>query len=478
VLLSIETSTGVVRGIARGEVRMWKGIPYAAAPVGALRFSPPQPAPRVAERDASRAGPVAVQTRNAMLGGVGPDTLMSEDCLTVNVVAPAEAKQCPVVVWIHGGAFVMGSGSMPQYDGTSFAARHGIVVVTINYRLGLLGSLYLGELGGDPAGNVFLLDQIAALGWVHREIAAFGGDPDRVTVMGESAGAVSIAALLAAPVARGLFQQAILQSGAAAFEPPTRDEATERAKRILAALGIAETNLGALADAPAATLLGLQDELMRERGLAAFGPFVDGVTLPEAPLHALRSRSAAQVPVVVGTNRDEWALFDLFLPDTTAALVTALRRRLGDKLDAIRHHYRSWVELCGDVAFRIPMLRLAEAHAAPVYMYRFDVASQAFGGKLGSGHALELPFVWNQLDLPIVPMLLGSDVSPYRPIARAMHDAWAAFIRCGVPGSSGVPLWPCYDTARRATLVIDGPSHPSRVAEDLGGEHRELWSFL
>jgi para-nitrobenzyl esterase len=203
---------------------VWKGIPYAASPVGNLRFRPPQPPPVWSgERDATRSGPVAVQARDSVMSGVGDQTAMSENCLSVNVYAPAEPlTKRPVVVWIHGGAFIMGSGSMPLYHGTSFAARHGIVVVTLNYRLGLLGLLYLGDVGGDEAGNVALLDQVAALRWVKTNIAAFGGDPDNVTIMGESAGAVSIANLLVMPAARGLFHRAILQSGASGFEPPSR----------------------------------------------------------------------------------------------------------------------------------------------------------------------------------------------------------------------------------------------------------------
>ena len=471
--LAIQTTSGTVRGVERDGVRVWKGIPYAEAPVGALRFRPPHPpTPWSGERDASRSGAVAVQGRESLMSGVGDKTAMSEDCLSVNVYAPAHATGCPVVVWVHGGAFIMGSGSMPLYSGTSFAARHGIVVVTLNYRLGLLGLLYLGDLGGDEAGNACLLDQVAALRWVADNIAAFGGNPADVTVMGESAGAVAIANLLAMPAARGLFHRAILQSGAAAFEPPTRADATALATRVLADLG---TDVAGLADVPVDRLLALQATIGRERGLTAFSPYVDGVTVPRPPVAAVRAGAGARVPILLGSNRDEWALFDTFLPETTTALQGVLRHRLGAELDTIRAAYRSWNDLIGDVAFRIPMIRLAEAHPEAVYMYRFDVASPAFGGRLGAAHALELPMMWNRLDQPMAKLLLGADTAPFAGIALQLHDTWAAFITRGVPEGGGLPAWPRYDATRRATLLID---HASRVVDDPDGAQRRLWSVL
>jgi para-nitrobenzyl esterase len=472
--LAVETKQGAVRGIDRDGVRVWKGIPYAAPPTGALRFRPPQPPLAwTGERDASHSGPVAVQGRDSIMSGVGDKTAMSEDCLALNVFAPGDDRErCPVVVWIHGGAFIMGSGSMPLYDGRSFAARHGIVTVTINYRLGLLGLLYLGDLGGDDAGNACLLDQVAALRWVHDNIAAFGGNPDDVTVMGESAGAVSIANLLVMPAARGLFHRAILQSGAAAFEPPTRADATALARSALAALG---TDVAGLANVTHEQLLALQVQLGKERGLSAFSPYVDGVTVPGNPIELVRAGACAQVPLLLGSNRDEWALFDLFLPDTTAALKGVLRHRLGDELDRMREQYRSWNDLIGDVAFRVPMIRLAEASAAPVYMYRFDVASPQFGGRLGAAHALELPFVWHRMDQQLAKMLLGADTSALEPIAERMHDTWARFIATGSPDGGGFPAWPRYDAQRRATLVIDADA---RVVDDPDSAQRQLWSAL
>ena len=467
--LAVETGLGTVRGAARDGIRLWKGIPYAAPPTGALRFRPPQPpTPWTGERDATRSGPVAVQARQSMMSGVSDKTPMSEDCLTLNVFAPAEGDSLPVVVWIHGGAFVMGSGSMPLYSGTSFAVRHGIVTVTLNYRLGLLGLLYLGDLGGDPAGNICLLDQVAALTWVRDHIAAFGGNPDDVTVMGESAGGMSIANLLVMPAARGLFHRAILQSGAGALEAPTRAHATAVATATLAAL---ETDVAGLSEVSVERLLALQAQMTKERGLAAFAPFVDGVSVPGVPIELVRAGACAQVPLVLGTNREEWKLFDMILPDATVALRAVLERRLGAAFGPMKAAYRSASDLVGDLVFRIPMIRLAEAHHAPVHVYRFDVASPAFG----AAHALELPFMWNQLGQPLAKMLLGSDTAALQPIADQMHDTWAAFIKTGEPEGGGLPAWPRYEAKRRATLVIAGASY---VTDDPDAAQRLAWSAL
>lgn len=487
--LVIPTSGGLVRGEARGDVRVWKGIPYAAPPVGPLRFRPPAPAvPWAGERDATRYGRVAAQSRDprvAMLSGIPATFESGEDALTVNVFAPAAPGPHPVLVWIHGGAFVFGSGSTPLYDGARFA-RQGLVVVTLNYRLGLPGFLYLGDLApGRDAGNYALLDQIAALAWVRDNVAAFGGDPAQVTVMGESAGAMSITHLLTMPAARGLFHRAVLESGGTQLSPPTRDDATRLARRTLAALACTVAELD---DVPLDRVLRVQDQLAQELGLGAFAPYVDGVTVPVAPIEALRAGCAAHLPVLAGSNRDEWTLFHVFLGDATVdPLKPALRERLGAGLDRLlalyraaepgRSEQRAWVDLVGDLVFRVPMLRLAEAqlaHGAPTYVYRFDWRSPALGGQFGAAHAFELPFVWNRLDLPM-SILLGDDASSAQPLATQMHDAFARFVRTGDPNGPGLPSWPRYDTATRPTLLFD---RETRLASDPSGETRALWASL
>lgn len=490
--LAVETRAGTVRGELRAPVSIWKGIPYAAPPIGDLRFRPPQPpTPWTGERDATKFGTVAAQSRDpaiSMMSGIGDKVVSGEDCLTLNVFSPgADHAKRPVVVWIHGGAFIMGSGSTPLYHGTSFAALHDIVVVTINYRLGLFGLLYLGDLApGYEEGNAALLDQIAALRWVKDNIAAFGGDPDRVTVMGESAGAISIGSLLAMPAARGLFHRAILQSGAAALSPQTREDMTATTRYVLGELGV---TAGDLAAVPEARLLAVQEKLSRQKGLGAFAPYVDGVTVPELPITSVRAGAAAGIPLLLGSNRDEWTLFEVFLGDRTITPFEApLRARLGATVDELLAIYQrerpgrttrhAWLDLIGDVAFRIPAIRLAEAqseHQRAVYMYRFDWASPAIGGRLGAAHGLDLPFVWNRIDLPASKILLGEAAESAQPLATQIHAAWAAFIRTGDPNGGGLPAWPVYDAARRQTLLID---RTSSVVDDPGGIARALFPEL
>lgn len=508
------TTAGEVRGKERGGIATWRGIPYARAP----RFRPPTPVtPWTGVRDALDFGPFAMQSRDprsAMMSGVTEKTRMDEDCLVLNIYAPHGAKDRPVVVWIHGGAFIMGAGSQPLYDGTSFAKTHDVVVVTINYRLGLLGLMYLGDLLGEEfvAGNATLLDQIAALAWVRDNIAAFGGDPGAVTIMGESAGAVSVAHLMATPGARGLYHRAILQSGALGLIPRTREDATQLAKDVCEQLGVAPRDL---LDLPPDRIVDAQTALSATRGLGAFSPFVDGITLPRPPLDLVREGSAAGIPIIIGSNRDEWRLFDTFLGHASTILVAKqLRERLGaplmDKLHATYRDAvaardglaaaardatsgplsaatisgplaaaaastaadaRAWVDLVGDMAFLVPAYQLAEAQAphAPVFMYRFDFGTPM----LGAAHALELPFVWNTIDGPFAQLLLGPDPSAVRPLADAMHRAWASFIKTGTPATT--PMWPAYDTTTRATMLFD---RTSTLANDPASELRQMWSAL
>jgi len=502
--LVVSTAYGKVRGLREGGVALWRGIPYAEPPLGALRFLPPRPAvPWTDERDATRFGPVACQSRDpgsALFSEVTADTPMSEDCLSLNVWSPAaDGARRPVAVWIHGGAFIIGSGAQPLYDGRSFAARHDIVVVTINYRLGLLGMLYLGDLAGEAyrRGNVALLDQIAALRWVRENIAAFGGDPARVTVMGESAGAIAIGNLLGMPEARGLFHRAILQSGGPILVPPVRADATARARDVLAGLGVGAAGL---AEVPVERLLAAQMQIYLSRGPGAITPYLDGESIPRRPIEAVRDGSAAGIPLLVGSNRDEWRLFDvLFGEASTSAARASYLERVGDDLLRVHAAYRdaraarpagaagpagarapeveAWIDLLGDAALRMPVLRLADAQAghAPVWMYRFDWETPALEGRLGAAHALELPFVWNQLDLPFAQRLLGGGVEDARRLGAQMHGAWAAFIRGGAPAADGLPAWPRHDEPRRATMVLD---REPRVADDPDRALREVWSGI
>lgn len=493
------TAQGRVAGRERKGVLLFAGIPFADPPIGPRRLQPPQPHPGwEGVRDATTFGRPAVQQGDA-LGGIGPAQAIdwSEDCLSLNVQTPAvDDGRRPVLVWVHGGAFVNGTGAIPWYDGTRFVANGDVVVVTVNYRLGVLGWLHLAHR--DPsladAGNCGLLDQVAALRWVHDNIAAFGGDPAAVTVLGESAGAMSVATLLATPAARGLFARAIAQSGAAESARPVADaEAVTDA--ILSALGTDDPE-AVLAARPGELLRAQQqvvDEARRGRvpgrtqaaAALPFGPVVDGRSLPAPPLQAVAGGAAADVPLLLGTNRDEWTLFSASARPVTdgddlrrrlarmaglpATLVDDYARRRGDTTPQ-----QLLDDIMTDAVFRQPAIRLAEAqsaHQPRTYMYLFEVASTAFGGRLGSCHALEIPFVFDNLDRPGVQLLTGPD--PPQSVADAMHGAWLAFARRGDPGHPGVPGWPAYDTAGRATM---GFGEPARLLHDPLADDRLVWA--
>jgi para-nitrobenzyl esterase len=502
-MTTVETGLGSVAGSVRDDVHVFKGIPFAAPPVGALRFRAPQPAtPWTGTRDALHYGPVAPQAASPMesLFG-GPKPVYSEaDCLTLNVFTPAtDGAKRPVMVWIHGGAFTGGSGSTPWYDGTSFALAGDVVVVTINYRLGAFGFLHLDEIGGPAyegtgSGNVGILDQVAALEWVRDNIDAFGGDPNNVTAFGESAGAMSVGTLLGLPAAKGLFVKAIPQSGAA-HHARAPEVATGVARDFLAELGLSADadGVAALEQLPVDTILAAQTALLTKAaagGGLAFAPVVDGIVLPERPIDAIGGGSASDVALLIGTTRDEMKLFGMMDPglndlddakmqrrgaavvgdaDNAAALIAAYKASRPDLAPS-----QLWSVLSTDHVFRIPAVRLAERQSAlgnAVYMYRFDWATPVFGGQLGACHALEIPFVFNNLDKAGSEMFTGPASPEMLHMARTMHTAWHTFARTGQPGDN----WPQYTSDARNVMRFD---LDSEVVDDPDGAEREAWEGL
>ncbi len=487
----VDTTYGALRGEWRDGVARFAGIPFGAPPVGDLRFRPPlPPAPWEGVRDASAFGAVSPQNpsmMDALFGGEAE--AWDEDCLHLNVwttdptAATSEGSVRtgrPVMVWIHGGGFEMGSGSSPLYDGTGFA-RDGVVFVTLNYRLGSLGFLDLSSLDDAEAGsgNVGLLDQVAALEWVRDNIAAFGGDPGNVTVFGESAGAMSVSLLLSAPPARGLFHKAIAQSGAL-MAKSSAHAASDTAEFMsaagvttveeLRALGVDEL-LKAHATMSSARVADPEAVIRRTGNPAsflAFTPVADGVVVPTDPEAAVAAGSAAGVPLLIGTNLEEWKLFALMSPPVPDD--EALRRRvalLSDDVDGALAAYdvdggeRSPAEVeCAvltDVVFRIPAVRLADAqrrHAA-VHQYRFDWRSPAWGGMIGAAHAVEIPFVFHLVGDHRLHVLIGPDAPV--ALADAMHRAWVSFAMEGVPRVDGTNSWPSLPTTdeERPVLVFD-----------------------
>jgi para-nitrobenzyl esterase len=477
-----QTSLGTLRGISTGSGSAWLGVPYAQPPVGTLRFRAPAPVqPWHGERDATRFAPAAPQfmadspVAEPMIKKVGT----SEDCLYLNIWSPAaDAARRPVLFWIHGGAFMMGTGA--TYDGSELAALGDIVVVTINYRLGALGFVDFRDLFGDDRfdANVGLLDQLAALRWVRDHIAAFGGDPARVTIAGESAGSVSVSLLMLIAEARPLFRGAIAQSGTVSLVgSAARGKAL--AELYAQALGIAADTAERLFAMPAERLTAVhQTVMMANRGSVTTRPILDGRLLPTA--RELFAADTGSAPLLLGSNRDEATLFALLqlVPTTWDALEPTLRQRLpADRVDgllaAYPRDYRGALRLSGDATFTIPMVHFADRHAkhAPTWMYRFDWATPAFGGQLGAMHALELFLMWMSPERRGVQMVLGGVPSAeLRALADRMKRYWIAFVRDLDPG----PGWPRYD-ARRSTLVFD---LADKIVDDPEGERRVAWDGL
>jgi para-nitrobenzyl esterase len=488
---TVETAGGTVRGTVRDGVHAYLGIPYAAPPFGALRFAAPQPAePWAGVRDCTVFGAtVPKPPYSPPYDVLIPESVVpGEDCLNLNVWTPDPgASGLPVFVWVHGGAFVNGAGSVPTYDGATFA-RDGVVCVTINYRLGVDGFL---QFDDDGPANRGLLDQVAALRWVQENIAAFGGDPARVTVGGESAGAMSVGCLLSMPSAEGLFAQAVLQSGAG-HHAISRETAVRIGGYVAERLAVAPTREG-LADVPLPELIAAQQAVAQEALLIpdpsrygevalnamAFEPVVDGDVLPDLPIRRIAAGSARGVRVLTGANRDEQRLF--LVPNGVIDLITDEMLAPGAAaygLDAaaldVYRSARSGAtagELVSDIAtdwfFRIPSLRVAEAQAAlgaPAWVYEFSWPSPQLGGRLGACHALELGFTWDTVPLEAHGALSGQGAP--QALADAMHGAWVRFVTDGDPG------WPAYDTDRR---TVQDFGEQVRLVEDPRGDERAVW---
>jgi para-nitrobenzyl esterase len=504
----VSTTHGALRGEWRSGVARFAGIPFAAPPVGDLRFRPPAPAAAWdGERDATAFGAVSPQNpsmMDALFGGEAEP--WDEDCLHLNVwttdpTPSASGPGRPVMVWIHGGGFEMGSGSSPLYDGTRFA-EDGVVFVSLNYRLGSLGFLDLSSL--DPAeagsGNVGLLDQVAALEWVRDNIASFGGDPGNVTIFGESAGSMSVSLLLTVERAKGLFRRAIAQSGGLMAKQPAH--AAADTAEFLAAAGVAtvaelralpvEELLKAHASMSAARLADPQAVIERTGSpvaFLAFTPVADGVVVPADPLAAVAAGSSPGVDLVIGTNLEEWKLFAMLTPALDGE--DGLRDRLALVTDDVDGALAAYAEdhpgaapadldcaLLTDVVFRIPASELADAQAAhgSVHQYRFDWRSTAWGGMLGAAHAIEIPFVFDMISDHRIHVLIGPDAPA--PLAAAVHDAWVSFAVEGTPTVDGLGAWPTIPVpgsgaADRPVVVFDADI---TLADDPLGATRRFWA--
>lgn len=497
---TVQVTEGVLRGASDGSVVRFRAVPFAAPPVGERRFRPPAPPERwTGERDATT-------SRNILcprpLGNIaerydGPVD-ETEDCLVLNVTAPAAPSPAPrpVLVYFHGGAFRSGSAFQTDFAGSQLALQGDLVVVTANYRLGVLGWVELGAL--DPSlagsGNNGLRDQLAALDWVRANAAAFGGDPDQITVAGQSAGAISIGAMLAGDRPERRFRRAILQSGSGYLVQP-RAGAEKTARTWLKLGGV--TSADDLLGRSTADLLAVQarfDARHPITGRMVFAPHVDGDLVPGTPLERVRAGSAAAVDVLIGTTRDEATFFTLgspalgvlpaaanpFFPGalrrqqrrviraygiSTEARATGSSAAAAERSRRRRQsaHERPLVRMLTDQLFRVPAIRAAEAQSAHnprTYMYRFDWRAPDVPGEpkthLGATHVAEVPFVFGSLDLRWIPhaeSATDGERAARRALSEQMIAAWAAFARTGDPQVPGAPAWPAYTPADRQTML-------------------------
>jgi para-nitrobenzyl esterase len=464
----VQTKAGVVEGVTDADVRTFLGIPYAAPPLGDLRWREPQPVvPWPGVRKATAFAPRCVQARifDDMVFRDEP----SEDCLYLNVWTPARpAAKLPVMVWIHGGGFQAGSASEPRQDGTRLA-RKGVVVVGINYRLGVFGFLahpsLTKEAGRGASGNQGLMDQVAALRWVRENIAAFGGDPENVTIFGESAGSFAVSALVASPLARGLVHRAIGESGAYvgrhALDPKGLAAGEELGSKLAASLGA--DSLAALRAKPADEVLKAALALRLQPG---FAPNVDGYVWPKDPNDIYAAGEQARVPLLAGSNADEVRAGVVLGKErpTATSFAEQTRSRFGAAADTLLKVYpagtdeeavESAAALAGDLFLAYATWKWTDVHGrtggAPVYRYSFDrkipVAPDtkvngkpATAADVGARHAGEIEYVFGALDSqPTVPWEAAD-----RQLSDLLMSYWSNFARTGDPNGSGLPPWPRY----------------------------------
>jgi para-nitrobenzyl esterase len=472
----VATGAGKVRGTEIDDgILTWRGIPYAAPPVGPLRFRPPQPpAGWAGIRDATSYGARALQPDPGPLSAPDPAVRklpLSEDCLHVNVTAPAGASDRPVLVWIHGGGYARGCGSEMTGDGVAFARDHGLVVVTFNYRLGALGFLDIEDEA--PTGAYGLHDQIAALRWVADNIAAFGGDPGNVTVYGMSAGAKSVANLLASPLTRGLIRRAASSSGGGEHVV-TPQRAAGLSRRFLRELG---TTAGRLREVPAADLLAAQTAIAAgPKALWIWRPTIDGTALTTRPMEAIAAGAAAGIPLLAQTCGNECGLFQFTVGDAAEQADRVLTEAFGEETrDRILAAYADRlpdpialrVAVMTDERYGIPTARLADGQSAhaPVWRSRYDGPSTALPDPLPAGFESLAEELRATHGSDAIGIWQGGGA-----LSNMLHDVWGSFATGGDPG------WPAYDTTDRKTMIFD-PSG-SHVVADPRRSERAAWDGL
>jgi para-nitrobenzyl esterase len=505
----VETTAGKVRGLVNNGIHAFMGIQYGAPTGGKMRFMPPaKPAPWTGVRDAFKFGHQSPQNMRYtdVLAPQADATIegYDEDCLYLNVWTPGPnaGRKRPVMFWCHGGGFFQESGTWPWVYGESLSRRGDVVVVTINHRLNVFGYCHLGDVGGEKyaaSGNAGMLDLVQGLQWVHDNIEAFGGDPGKVMIFGESGGGAKVCSLLTMPAAKGLFHRAAIQSGAS-LRATEREVADKTARALMAELGVSPGRLDELQNLPVSRLLSAMTDMSKRQaagpagGLSgfAFAPVVDGRILPTHPFDPAASPMSAAIPILVGCTTHEQAFMVLGRDEEAFNLDEGgLQKRiaaLAGEANAARviNTYKKaypgmspseiYFLASTDRGMRINAIRLAERKyaqgKAPVYMYLFAWRSPALGGKMGAPHTVEIPFVFDNTDIPKVMTTGGPEV---KALAARTSEAWIQFARSGNPGHQGLPNWPAYNTGERATMVFD---NACKLVSDPGSEARKLWASL
>lgn len=496
--VEVETSFGRIRGVNNNGIRTFKGIPYGANTAGKNRFMPPVDPPKwTGVRDTLAFGPSAPQTepgtrRNTSdlaVAGAGL-TNESEDCLVLNVWTPAvnDGRKRPVMFWCHGGGFASGSGSSPVTDGTNLARRGDVVVITVNHRINVLGFTYLEEFGGPEfasSGDVGMLDLVHALRWVRRNIERFGGDPDNVTIFGQSGGGRKVATLLAMPSAKGLFHRAIIESGAT-LSLVEKDQATRVAAELLKQLGLSRTQVRELQNLPLDRIMSAYFATVRSMNVdqmtMGFSPTVDGKVVPRHPFAPVASDVSPNVPLMIGSTRTELtssadaAAFSLNEDGLRQRISALLGEHAGPVLEAYRRANPGatpsdlYFLITSDHRYGAPVMKIAERRAAlrkgPVYLYYFRWETPIDGGRLKSPHTIEIPFAFDNLQAS----RLTRDVPSAPALADKVSSAWIAFARSGNPNTPKLPRWPAFEAQSWPTMVFD---NECRVERDPLREQRQ-----